>query len=189
MSATEQIDGRRQRADASRRKIAQAMLDLVREGEVSPSADVVAERAGVGRRTVFRLFDDMEGVYREIHAIMTARLAPMFAAPIAGATWRERLDALIERRAEMFEIMLPVKSVADIRRPASPFLQGEHTKITRLQRKTLEAVLPGRLAAEKIEALDLALSFEAWKRLRREQRLAPKQCVSVLRAMAKALLD
>jgi len=42
-------DGRRQRSDASRRKIALAMLDLLREGEADPSADLVAERAGVGR--------------------------------------------------------------------------------------------------------------------------------------------
>ncbi|MBP6689360.1 MAG: hypothetical protein KA153_05180, partial [Hyphomonadaceae bacterium] len=50
-----EVDGRRQRSDASRRKIAQAMLELLREGEPDPSADLVAERAGVGRRTVFRL--------------------------------------------------------------------------------------------------------------------------------------
>jgi AcrR family transcriptional regulator len=51
-----QTDGRRKRADANRRRIALAMLELVRAGETKPSADQVAEAAGVGRRTVFRLF-------------------------------------------------------------------------------------------------------------------------------------
>lgn len=189
MSEAEQVDGRRARADANRRRIAEAMIELVREGEVSPSADLVAERAGVGRRTVFRLFDDMDGVYSEIHSLMAAQLAPTFLQPFAGATWREKLDEIIERRARMFEVMLPVKSVADLRRPASPFLQKEHEKLTQMQRKTLNAVLPERVADEKLDALDLVLSFESWRRLRREQKLAPKQAAAVLRQLVSALVD
>ncbi|MDZ4691016.1 TetR/AcrR family transcriptional regulator [Terricaulis sp.] len=187
---TTETDGRRLRADESRRRIAQAMLDLVLEGEVTPSAETVAERAGVGRRTVFRLFNDMEGVYREMHAIMVARLAPMFAAPFDGATWRERLDEVIERRARMFEEMLPIKSAADAHRYRSAFLQNEHKKLTRLQRQTMLAVLPEAVAAqtERVEALDLALSFEVWRRLRQEQRLPPRQAAAVLRRIVRALM-
>lgn len=185
-----ETDGRRLRADESRRRIAQAMLELVREGEVTPSAETVAERAGVGRRTVFRLFNDMEGVYREMHAIMVARLAPMFAAPFDGATWRERLDEVIDRRARMFEEMLPIKSAADAHRYRSAFLQNEHKKLTRLQRQTMLAVLPESLAAqsERIEALDLTLSFEVWRRLRQEQKLPPRQAAAVLRRIVRALM-
>ena len=189
-SATAETDGRRLRADESRRRIAQAMLDLVREGEVTPSAETVAERAGVGRRTVFRLFNDMEGVYREMHAIMVARLAPMFAAPFDGATWRERLDEVIERRAHMFEEMLPIKSAADAHRYRSAFLQNEHKKLTRLQRQTMLAVLPESITSqtERVEALDLTLSFEVWRRLRQEQRLPPRQAAAVLRRIVRALM-
>lgn len=189
-SATAETDGRRLRADESRRRIAQAMLDLVREGEVTPSAETVAERAGVGRRTVFRLFNDMEGVYREMHAIMVARLAPMFAAPFDGATWRERLDEVIERRAHMFEEMLPIKSAADAHRYRSAFLQNEHKKLTRLQRQTMLAVLPEGITSqtERVEALDLTLSFEVWRRLRQEQRLPPRQAAAVLRRIVRALM-
>jgi len=185
-----QRDGRRQRADKSKRRIAEAMLDLVREGEVTPSADLVAERAGVGRRTVFRLFNDMEGVYREMHAIMVSKLAPMFAAPFESTTWRERLDEVIERRAQMFEEMLPIKSAADAHRYRSAFLQNEHKKLTKMQRQTMLAVLPESVAAqsERIEALDLALSFEAWRRLRQEQKLPPRQAAMVLRRIVRALM-
>ncbi len=186
--APAEVDGRRQRSDASRRKIALAMLDLLREGELDPSADLVAERAGVGRRTVFRLFSDMEGVYREMHAVMTSRLAPEFAKPFVGRTWAARLDEVIERRAKMFEMMLPIKTAADARRYSSNFLQIEHKKITRLQRQTLRAVLPAALAkGDPLEALDLALSFEAWRRLRHEQGLGVKQAQAVLRRIVSAI--
>lgn len=190
IAAPVEIDGRRQRSDASRRKIALAMLDLLREGEADPSADLVAERAGVGRRTVFRLFSDMEGVFREMHAIMTSRLTPEFARPLTAATWRGRLDELIERRAKAFEQMLPIKTAADARRYTSNFLTTEHKNITRLQRQALLAVLPATYARnEMLEALDLALSFEAWRRLRYEQGLSVKQAQEVLRRIISALVD
>ncbi|MEZ5955718.1 MAG: TetR/AcrR family transcriptional regulator [Hyphomonadaceae bacterium] len=185
-----EVDGRRQRSGASRRKIALAMLDLLREGEADPSADMVAERAGVGRRTVFRLFSDMEGVFSEMHEIMTDRLTPEFARPFESTAWRAQLDELIERRAKAFEEMLPIKTAADARRYSSNFLKREHKKVTRLQRQTLLAVVPTSLASnEKIDALDLALSFEAWRRLRYEQGLSIKQAQVVLRHLVKALVD
>lgn len=190
-AAVETLDGRRQRASASRRRIALAMLELVGEGETVPSAEQVADRAGVGRRTVFRLFSDMEGVYREMHAAMLERLAPKLATPFAAQGWRERLDEIVERRARMFEEMLPVKSASDAHRYASNFLQEEHRKLTQLQRNTLVAVLPASLAAQtdKVEALDLTLSFEAWRRLRHEQRLSIKQAMAVQRLTIAALMD
>ena len=191
MSAAIDTDGRRQRADLSRRRIALAMLELARAGEPAPSAERVADLAGVGRRTVFRLFSDMEGVYREMHALMVARIAPMFAAPFVATTWRAKVDELIERRARMFEDMRAIKSAAEIHRHASTFLQREHVRITKLQRDTLMAILPESVKADsdRIEALDLALSFEAWRRLRQEQKLASKQAIAVWRRLARALLD
>lgn len=191
MSEASQTDGRRERANASRRRIALAMLELARAGEISPSAETVAETAGVGRRTVFRLFSDMEGVFREMHAVMVERISPMFAAPFQAATWRGRVEELIERRARMFEEMRPIKSAGDAHRHRSSFLQNEHRRITKLQRDTLLAVLPEKIRndGERVEALDLALSFEAWRRLRQEQRLTIKDAAAVWRRLARALLD
>lgn len=191
MSGAAQVDGRRQRADASKRRIALAMLELARAGEIAPSAEQVAEQAGVGRRTVFRLFNDMDGVYREMHGVMVERISPMFAAPFLAATWRARVDELIERRARMFEEMRPIKSAADAHRHRSVFLQTEHRRIVKLQRDTLLATLPDSVRKDdtRVEALDLALSFEAWRRLRGEQRLSVKQAIAVWRRLAHALLD
>ncbi|WP_158595822.1 hypothetical protein [Oleomonas cavernae] len=75
------LDGRRQRAVDNRRRIVEAMLALVRAGDVAPGAEAVAAKAGVGLRTVFRLFEDMDSLYREIHSILYAELAPLVATP------------------------------------------------------------------------------------------------------------
>jgi hypothetical protein len=115
----------------------------------------------------------------------------MFAAPFVATAWRGRLDEVVERRARMYEEMLPIKSASDAHRYRSNFLKREHRRLTRLQRETLLAVLPEALAkqGDKVEALDLTLSFEAWRRLRFEQDLSVKHAVGVLRGMVKALVD
>ncbi|MEO8374286.1 MAG: hypothetical protein ABI471_03615, partial [Sphingomonas bacterium] len=53
-------DGRRRRSETSRDKIVEAMLAIVAEGQITPSAEQVALRAEVGLRSVFRHFKDME---------------------------------------------------------------------------------------------------------------------------------
>ena len=45
----EPADGRHRRSMSSQRRIVQAMLELVAEGNIAPSADEVSDRAGVGR--------------------------------------------------------------------------------------------------------------------------------------------
>ena len=96
----EQLDGRRQRSEASRERIVKAMLALVAEGDVCPGAESVAARAGVGLRTVFRHFENMESLYQQISAAVAAEVKPMADEPYRAAGWAEQLMELIERRAD-----------------------------------------------------------------------------------------
>jgi len=64
------IDGRRQRSSQSSDLIAQACIEIINEGNLNPTAKEVAKRAGVGTRTVFRQYEDMEDLYLRIHNIM-----------------------------------------------------------------------------------------------------------------------
>jgi AcrR family transcriptional regulator len=190
LSEPEGGDGRRARAQDSRRRIVEAMLELAREGDLAPSADSVAARAGVGRRTVFRLFADMESLYREMHAVMAQRIDYIRAMPIEGATWRARLDALIERRVRLFEEIMPVKVAGDVHRHRSAFLQAAHGEVSATLRQMLRFVLPKAITddADRFEALDAALSIEVWARLRRDQGLTQKAAVRALKRMVDALV-
>jgi AcrR family transcriptional regulator len=183
-------DGRRERSDASRRKIVEAMLELAREGEPAPSADAVAERAGVGRRTVFRLFKDMESLYREMHATMVERIEHIRAMEIEGETWRERLACLIERRVRLFEEVLPIETAASVHRHHSEFLRDAHTTTSQMLREIMMFVLPKTVKADAdcVEALDAAMSIEVWRRLRWQQGLSVKAARRVFERTAYALL-
>ena len=72
------IDGRIRRGTENRKRIQLAFLELLRDGVHSPTAEQVAEKAGVGLRSVFRHFDDMEGLYREIGEAIGRMGVPVF---------------------------------------------------------------------------------------------------------------
>lgn len=183
-------DGRRLRAEASRARIVAAMLELIREGNPAPSAEAVAERAGVGLRTVFRLFNDMDSLYREMHAMMLARLAPIAAEPVVGDTWRIRLRNLIHRRVRLFEEMMPFQVAADAQRARSPFLNRAHESLVRLQRSMATALLPDEIKADPtlVEMMDLVLSFDSWRRLRLDQNLSQEQAEAIIAGLVEKVV-
>ena len=190
LSAGPVVDGRRLRSEASRLRIVEAMIVLVSEGQALPSAEAVATRAGVGLRTVFRLFEDMDGVYRGMQAVMTGTLGGLLDGPIEAATWRDAVDVLIDRRGQAFEILLPLQIAADGQRQRSQALREGRARLVRTQRDMLLGVLPEavRADADLVDALDLALSFEAWRRLRTDQGADIVTAARVMRRMAGAML-
>lgn len=183
------VDGRRLRSEASRLRIVEAMIALISEGLTMPPAEAVAARAGVGLRTVFRLFEDMDGLYRGIQAVMIGRLGGLLEGPIEAADWREAVNILIDRRAEAFEMILPLQIAADSPRTRSAALRDGRLRLVGAQRDTLLAVLPAAIQAdaELVQALDLALSFEAWRRLRTDQGADIAGARAVMRRTAGAL--
>jgi AcrR family transcriptional regulator len=174
MSVTRIADGRRKRGDQSRRQIVDAMIELVRSGEMSPSAAQVAERAGVGLRTVFRHFDEMEVLYREMAEVIRARIMPEVVKPYSGNNWRDRLGELVNRRVALYDEIMPLKVAGSVLRFRSPFLMEDYHEHLRMERKTLRQVLPDFILedGDLFRALEMLTSFQAWRRLRQDQGLS-----------------
>src|SRR3546814_14246098 len=96
--APARVDGRRERGRSSHRRIVEAMMELIAQGDLSPSAARVAEEAGIGLRTVFRPFDDMDALYAEITATITEEVMPTVMAPYPYQTWQGKIRELVEIR-------------------------------------------------------------------------------------------
>nr|RAV94050.1 TetR/AcrR family transcriptional regulator [Aerococcus urinae] len=187
----EKPDGRRARGHENRRRIVEAMLHLIGEGSISPSAEDVATRAEVGLRTVFRHFDDMDGLYREISEMMMAELMPIAAAPLPDGDWQLRMTEMVERRARVFEKMMPFKVAADVHRHRSAYLRDVQVQLTTMQRQSLRHALPPdlRKSGPVFESLDLLFSFDSWRRLRQEQGLSVAQAKKVVLFAVAALVE
>ncbi|CAN5200634.1 hypothetical protein BH09PSE2_BH09PSE2_02410 [soil metagenome] len=171
------------------------MLALVREGEFSPGAEAVATRADVGLRTVFRHFNDMDTLYREMSSAIEAQLMSAVARPLRGATWRERLIDLVDRRSNAFETIAPFRAAADLHRLRSPVLQETHARLNGFLRAVLVNELPdaptgdAAARADLLEGLDMLLSYEVWRRLRADQGLDPDAARAVIVAAVRRLLN
>ena len=184
-------DGRRLRGQDNRARIVAAMLEIIHAGEVSPSAEQVAQRADVGLRTVFRHFQDMDSLYREMSVVIAAELREVAGRPFKSQDWRERVVELIERRGWAFEKVGPFLRASTVFRYRSKFLEVDNVRLVTALRDILKAQLPPAVARDqlKLEALDLLLSYESWSRLRREQGLSPKRARDTLAAAVRRILD
>lgn len=183
-------DGRSRRRELNRAKCLEALVELVRGGNLEPSAEEVATRAGVGLRTVFRLFDDIEGLYRGCADIVRAEVMPLVEQPIRATTLDGRLDELVARRAAVFDRIMTFRTFSDAHRHKSAYLQAGYDNLVRQQREMLAAALgtavkPGTPA---FEALDVLMSFESWRRLRLDQKLSQRKARDVLVTAARAIL-
>src|SRR4029077_12531484 len=91
-------DGRVRRAERSGRAIVEALMGLVGEGVLEPTAQQVASRAGVGIRTVFRRFSDMESLFAEISARLRAESLPVLNGDRPGGALATRARTMVGRR-------------------------------------------------------------------------------------------
>jgi AcrR family transcriptional regulator len=139
----------------------------------------------VGLRSVFRHFRDMDALYREMAEAIEGQILPILMRPPEGATWQQRLFDIAERRAGIFETIMPYRISANVRRFESAFLMEGYRRQLRLEGEALAAHLPPAVRAdtEGARGLNVILSFNTWRLLRHDQNLAPQEASAVVRRM------
>ena len=184
------VDGRRERGRSNHKRIVEAMMALIESGDLTPSAARVAEEAGVGRRTVFRHFDDMDALYREISRIVGERIWPIVAEPYRDSDWRANLRHLVRRRVRVFEMMLPFRLAANVKRFQSPYLMAQYGQVVTLEREFVLRLLPAEAMSDRyfVEALCAALSFQTWRAIRQDQGLSVEDASAVVNRTIDALV-
>ncbi len=183
-------DGRARRAARSRAAIEDALFTLVGEGNPQPTVQQVAERAGVAMRSVFRHFSDFESLLTAVDVRIRLQALALLREPDPNASLTERIAALCRQRARIFELIGPYKRAGDLQRGRSPYVRGQQEQLVDELRARLRHWLPEIAAApaDVQEAVELVLSFEAWDRLRRLQRLGRTRALAVLERTVATLL-
>ena len=189
-SAPDIEDGRKRRSERSREQIIDAMFDLVRQGQLDPSAAQIAEAANVSLRTVFRHFEEVDGLYQEMNRRVKAEVMPIVQAPFQGRTWQEKVRELVGRRAEVFERILPFRVCGSIRRFRSAFLMQGHQDFVATERAILDSVLPDEIRANGAleTAFDIALGFDTWRRLRQDHGMEVNEARDTVAQLVEALI-
>ena len=190
-AAAKKPDGRLLRTERSRQLIIDAVQALVNEGILVPTAQTVAERAGVGIRTVFRHFADMETLFATVDLQLREGYEGLFVGGDRAGTLSERIHHAIERRATAYEkhSCLMLSTRAQMWR--SPVLRKNFARNQRGLQRDLADWLPeiSDLPAVRKEAVDAATSFETWNRLRSHQGLSVKASMEVVYEMLRLAFD
>ncbi len=194
--ATDLTDGRVRRGAENRTALVEALVSLYEEGELSPTAAQIAERAGVAVRSVYGHFGDVETLAAEVSERqwhVHRRL--MDAEPISG-TLIERIEELVARRATLFEAVAPVRRAAMLHAHRSETIAANlHRLAQRLRAQVAKTFAPeldivGRArTTDLLDAADLMLSWESWERLRTQQGCTPARARRVLSTSLIRLFD
>lgn len=184
------VDGRRLRSDRTKKKISDSLEGLLRGGNLSPTAEELATASGISLRSIYRHYEDIESLYRELAAQIDADILPVLMRPYKSTDWREQLLEAVVRRSLIFERVLPLKAAADLRRYRSAYLMDIFKRSIMMERMQLEAVVPAELADRDrlIQSLEPVTSFSSWKRMRYDQGSNAKEAEATMRHVVKALI-
>jgi AcrR family transcriptional regulator len=187
-------DGRVARGQRTRRNVAEALTDLLREGDQEPTARAVAERAGVSLRLVFHHFTEMDDLYHYVAALQLRRQWSQMPRISANLSLATRIERTVAHRAALYEEVGPVRR-ALVRRASSS--TGVRAAISAADALLLEGLketfspeldgLAGTTRLEILDAMGLATSWEAWERLRTVSLLQTRGAKRVMTRMLEAL--
>ena len=186
-SVTQLHDGRRLRSERSRKAMIDAALELIEDGNYAPTAKQISARAGVGIRSFFRQFEDMDQFFAAVDEQTVGSFWEHFLheGDREGAL-TERLDSIVATYGKAFEdhrsLLLATKSL----RWSSRVLKENYERYQQISRANKEHWLPEirQLPLDERELADAYLSFEMWHRLRDIQGLS---CESTETLIFKAL--
>ncbi len=175
MPRTYELKARAEKQDATRQRIVDAAIELHQTlGPMATTVTDIAERAGVGRVTVYRHFPDEAALLRACSRHYSASHPfPDLDGWRAVADPNERARiALAEayayhrRTAQMYRVVLAQAGDHEVMAPYHAYW------------REAAAVLAGpRPGKKRVAAAGLALAFETWQRLTRE--LSDSQAVDV----------
>ncbi len=167
------VDGRAARSAKTRDAIADALLDLLADGRLRPTAREIAERARVSVRSVYVHFDDLEDLFCVAAKRHFTRIAPLLApAPATGAL-SQRADALVRQRIRLYAQAGAVARATRLHAAFSPtlarILREAQTRsradLERLFAKELHTLSPAPRTST-LAVLDVLTGPDAWETLR-----------------------
>jgi AcrR family transcriptional regulator len=186
------VDGRAARKAATRAAIADALLDLVSDGQLRPTAREIATRAGVSLRSVYHHFDDLEDLFCVAARREFDRISPVLGPAAVAGTLRERVVGVVRRRAQLYEQLGAIRHATELQAPFSPTLQRLVTNAHASGREELEHVFAPELdevdattRARVLAAVDALTTGGAWDLLRAQHEL---RAAEAERSMADAVI-
>jgi len=187
----ESLDGRRQRSARSRAAIIEANFELIQEGMLAPTAQQIAERAGVGIRSFFRHFEDMESLASASDDHIRSTYEALWAGGDRSGSLDDRIQRAIERHSDAYEQVAHLILSTRSQLWRSEVLRGNYARNQHKLALDLDHWMPEitQLPSAQRKAVYATASFDMWHRLRSVQAMDSESAVSVVVTLIKTLLN
>jgi len=188
------VDGRTARAERTRAAIVEAHLALISEGDLRPTGERIAERAGISLRTLWTNFKDMETLFEASGAEVLRQQDAAYRPISTGLPLAKRVDAYCRQRARLLQLIAPSARAAQMREPVSEQLHRNRLKHIERVRDEVEELFAVELAEagpgreQLLNALVVASTWQSWSMLRYGLGLGVDQARAVMARTVGALL-
>lgn len=177
---TSAIDGRSLRRERNRQEIVDALLQLIESGETEISAALIAQKAGLSERSIFRYFDDVDDLYRSVCDLSISKELEFAQIDEAGTgSLDTRIENFVNQRVRMYTMN---ENVAPAAR-AFAFKNHVIKNQLVLGRKFLRNQIKAQFAIElnqldksqqqvAIATIDALTTFENYDMMRSDQKMS-----------------
>jgi TetR/AcrR family transcriptional regulator, regulator of autoinduction and epiphytic fitness len=194
IEASNRVDGRSARSERTRRAIVAAHLALIDEGDLKPTGERIAERAGVSLRTLWTNFKDMETLFAASGELVEERQDTMYRRIEPELPLADRVEEFCSQRVEVLEMLAPAARASSLREPFSAQLRINRSRSIARASRQIEEVFEKELASaaerdELVKALTVASTSSTWSMMRDALQMPIDEARAIMRRTVAALLQ
>jgi AcrR family transcriptional regulator len=190
------VDGRSLRRERNRQDIVNALLGLIENGETEISAALIASKAGLSERSIFRYFDDVNDLYRSVCDLAFSKEIEFALIDNAGmGSLDTKIENFVNQRVRIYTMNEKVAPAARSFAFKNPIIKNQLV----FGRKLLRAQITKHFAEElsafdkaeqqvAVATIDALTTFESYDMMRSDQKMSVQTIKSILtESIRKAL--
>lgn len=190
------VDGRSLRRERNRQDIVHALLGLIENGETEISAALIASRAGLSERSIFRYFDDVNDLYRSVCDLAFSKEIEYALIDDAGVgSLDTKIENFVNQRVRIYTMNEKIAPAARSFAFKNPIIKNQLV----VGRKLLRTQITKHFALELSEfdkqqqqaavaIIDSLTTFEYYDMMRSDQKMSVQAIKSILaQSIRKAL--
>ena len=190
------VDGRSLRRERNRQDIVDALLSLIENGETEISAALIASKAGLSERSIFRYFDDVNDLYRSVCDLAFSKEIEYALIDDAGVgSLDTKIENFVNQRVRIYTMNEKIAPAARSFAFKNPIIKNQLV----VGRKLLRTQIVKHFAEEllvfdkqqqqvAVAIIDSLTTFEHYDMMRSDQKMSVQTIKSILtESIRKAL--
>ena len=190
------VDGRSLRRERNRQDIVDALLSLIENGETEISAALIASKAGLSERSIFRYFDDVNDLYRSVCDLAFSKEIEYALIDDAGVgSLDTKIENFVNQRVRIYTMNEKIAPAARSFAFKNPIIKnqlvvGRKLLRTQIMKHFAEelSVFDKQQQQSAVAIIDSLTTFEYYDMMRSDQKMSVQAIKSVLaESIRKAL--